>query len=148
MSDKSIYEKMVYASILSEECSDDFDQALIKVTEGLAKRIIKLRDALVAVDADFIQEYDCTPEFFLGEDDPKPVDISRVDCVQLVVTKQEYYWEGLLDNTSIHWETSMLPIEELEALLIPPGELLKHAGREWAYEDAAKIFKERLANEC
>ena len=147
--DKIIYKKVVETR-LPEDVSDAFDHARIEITRALAQRIMELHTVLMGVKASFIHEFDYTPVFLLTDYDDKDKlkeAETGVECEQLVVADTSFWWEGLLKHCDYHWSTDSIPIEVIEALLIPADKLLEHVGREWTREEARETFNKRLAKE-
>jgi hypothetical protein len=90
---------------------DSKDHAVVDITDRLRERIRTFHRVLNELQADFLQEFDYSPEFhFVSRQ-------TRVDVVQLVVARDgDCWWTGCLKNTSIRWETGRIPF----ALLSEP----------------------------
>lgn len=152
MSSKCLLEKIVGACIFSE-CADGFDHARIVITRALAKRIIQLHKGLLRLKANYIHEYDYTPELLMtdyeGEEEKLVESDTSVDCEQLVVSQYNFCWQGQLKHSSTptYWETDSIPIEELEVLLIPPQDLPKYLNHEWKNEETRALYLKRLSTE-
>jgi len=130
-------------------CSDyenAFDQALIVITESLAKRIMVLSAAVMSLKAGYIIDYDYTPELLKNGREEVG---ARVEGVKLLVDDHNFWWKGYLKHSDpeVSWYTDSISVEILEALLIPADKLLEHVGREWKDDKAKDIYKNRLAKE-
>jgi hypothetical protein len=143
--------KTVVEAHIHSECADGFDHARIKITKALAARILELREGLLKLKANFIHEYDYTPELlekdYSRKDERFKATETSVECEQLVVCDDSFWWEGMLKNGNEHWDTDAIYIEDLEVALIPPHELPTHIDRVWKREQAKALFLKRLAAE-
>lgn len=144
---KAVLSKVVEAHIESES-ADDFDHARINIYRGLAKRILHLAAIARHEDVAFIHDWNYDPELlkadYEDEDKLKEVEVS-IDTEQLVVTKDDFWWEGYIKHTDIHWSTDRITLEELRVALMSDAELPKHINREWKSEGAKEAYKRRLA---
>lgn len=127
--------------------NNDFDSsgitcAKISLDDMAIKHIFRL--ARKAGNSQTIQEFDYTPE--LGKSDINfeqmegtywdieklkksnpnyeleiftPVEDVRMDCVQLNVDNDDFWWEGCFKNTDVHWTTRMIPLDFLPQELKP-----------------------------
>jgi len=149
---KYVFKRVVEAHIHSE-CADGFDHARIVVGKKLAKAIFKYQRGLKELGADYIHEYDCTPELlatdYSGEKEKLVASETSVDCEQLVVSEDSFWWEGLLEhsNIPIAWETDPIYIEDLEVMTIPPHELPTYVNREWKLQETKELYLKRLITE-
>jgi hypothetical protein len=137
--------KVIEASIRSD-CADDFDHARIEISRGFARHILHLAAVVRRERVSYIHDYDYLPDF-LKEDDEEnlnDVDVS-VDCEELVVSSDDFWWEGMLKNCDTHWSTDRIYLEELRVALMPDRELPKHVNRKWKTPDAKEIFLKRLS---
>jgi len=120
--------------------------AKISLDDKAIKHIFKL--ARRAKPGQIIQETDYTPELGITELDLEnderyrdlanlskkedlanlseevsvfavPTDAPRVDCVQLCVDENDFWFEGMFKHTDVHWETRMIPLSFLPQHLRP-----------------------------
>jgi hypothetical protein len=147
---KHVFKKVVEAHIHSE-CSDGFDHARIVVGKELAATILKFQKALKELGANYIHVYDYTPERlntnYLGKKEKLVKSRTSVDCVQLVVSNDSFWWEGLLKHSDINWETDAIQIEDLEVMTIPPSRLPLYVTREWKRQETKDLYMKRLITE-
>lgn len=149
---KHVFKRVVEAHIHSE-CSDGFDHARIVVGKALAKRILKFQKALKELGASYIHVYDYTPDLFdtdySGEKEKLVKSETSVDCVQLVVSDDSFWWEGLLKHSDspIAWETDRICIEDLEVMTIPPSRLPLYVNRQWKTQEIKDLYMKRLITE-
>ncbi len=85
-------------------------KATASLSAGLIARIRRLAAAAVDLNCACIEDYDYTPDYYgLREEAP------RIDTHRLVVAAQEFWWEGLLKNTTVRIQTSRIPLSELNS---------------------------------
>lgn len=99
----------------------------VDITEALKDRIVKLHKALMSVDADYIHEFDYTPEFLNfppdWEDDTsdatklvegaKESDF-RSSATRLCVDTTHFCWEGYEKYSGSHWGSTSFNIRHLQ----------------------------------
>jgi hypothetical protein len=116
--------------ILEIHVGSEFDRgpevAVVEITEKLTARIRQLALAAKALGVYKIAEFDCSPDFYLRDDEVEedgpiayrePADedeekACRTECVTLNVTPEDYFWSGLVKHTSIRWETEPVSLSE------------------------------------
>lgn len=88
----------------SEFSGDANDYAEVEITDRLIETVLDYSQAMTELGADFLHKFDYSPDFHFVDKD------TRVDVVQLVVSKDgEFWWEGYIKNTDIRWETGRIP---------------------------------------
>ena len=105
--------------------------AEVEITDALVARIRQLAEAARSLKVFKISEFDFTPAFFLrdyeaeadGEGDemicrtPESEDEDescRVECCTLNVSDTSFFWNGLVKNSDIRWETDLIALSELD----------------------------------
>jgi hypothetical protein len=112
----------VKVNVLDENYGEGPDAAKIKIDVSLAKRIRQLSIAVKKLKVGRISEFDYTAEFFnetcdtnAGETKPTLVENEAIiDVCELNVGDKDFYWSGMIKHTSIHWETSTIPINTIK----------------------------------
>jgi hypothetical protein len=96
------------------ETHDDFvgdsrDHAVVDIDDRLRERVKAFKKALAELGATYISEFDYSLEFnFVNP-------VTRVEIVQLYVAADgDFWWQGVLKNTSVHWQTGRIPFALLE----------------------------------
>ena len=108
-------------------CSDEYletpDHTLINLDDEVIARIFELHKALMAVKADYIEEYDYRMDF--KNEDGEEAEF-RADTVMLAVSKNCFYWKGYEKYGGAHFETNTFSIADLKkAMKAPVSELAK-----------------------
>lgn len=99
----------VNVSTHHEEVGSCYDWADFEVTEELKARITELRDAVAAVKAAYIEDFDDRLEFHWDESDV------RTGYERLVVTPiGDFWWEGEYRHTDIIFSTARLSLRDLD----------------------------------
>jgi len=147
---KPFFSKTVEAHIQSE-CADGFDHARIDLDRKAAERILHLAAIVRKESVSSVHDYDYTPSFLATDYDSEDESLKEVevstDCDQIVVTRDDFWWEGYLKHSDppVSWSTDRITLEELRVALMPMKELPKHINREWHDKDSGIRLKRRLA---
>lgn len=95
---------------LSVECSDDMTTwpriAKVVLTEQLIALVKRMQKVVTDADLYSATKFDYSPRWLEPDD-------NSVECVELVVTAKEFYWQALLKSSSIVITTDNVLIEEL-----------------------------------
>lgn len=110
---------------VNDEWADDFpDFIKVVVDESLKSRIEEFARACVTFGASTMTKWDLTPDFMkehpdscLPDEDITADDLvewdGALDCVELVVTPSDFYWEGYLKHTNITIQSNSIMISEI-----------------------------------
>jgi hypothetical protein len=89
----------------------------VELTVELLNWIRKMMRVVKRNKIAYLAEYECSPEYF-NEDDRElnPCEES-LECVMIVICKDEFYWKGLIKNTDISFESDTIPITRVDELI-------------------------------
>lgn len=110
----------------SNDCVDSPSLAVVIITPLLTQRIRHLSSAVKALDANSVNVWDGSPDWFTEEDtldentDTPTRNLARIECVLLNVTREDFYWTGIIKHTDVRCSTDSVPISRLDVLTIPP----------------------------
>jgi hypothetical protein len=93
-------------------CDDEFATevptcVIVEITEGLRKRISHMADIANREDLYSTTVFDYTPKWKEGRKE------KSMDCVELVVTADDFRWTAYLKHTNIFCHTKNVPIKTL-----------------------------------
>ncbi len=95
---------------LSVECSDDMTTwprvAEVTLTEPLIALVERMQKIVADADLYSATKFEYSPRWLSPED-------GSVECVELVVTDKDFYWQALLISSSIVITTDHIMIDEL-----------------------------------
>jgi hypothetical protein len=125
------------ASIFHEEICD-FNIARVNLTKERIAWIKKMERLVKRHDLAYVADYDGAALYFNRQDEDEPENITpydgRTECDMIVVRKSGFYWKGCLKGTSIHFETDVLSMDDLNKLIRfykkPIEEMPKHINDE------------------
>lgn len=128
------------------EYSDDsgLDHCEVTIDEELARRIKLLATTIKKVKATYIEEFMGVDEYYTCDDE---VWDGQTDCEVLRVGAEGFYWTGYFNNTSIEWETEMIPMKVVDEILMvadTPREKLPLLLRDSLSEDAKRVLEKKL----
>jgi hypothetical protein len=89
----------------------------VDLTEQMIAWIRKMMGVVKKNKIAYIAEYNCLPEYFNEEDEELIPCEDDLDCMMIIVSKDEFYWEGLIKNTDIHFESQAIPITLIDDLI-------------------------------
>jgi hypothetical protein len=100
--------------IVDVETHNDFvgdprDHAVVDIDDRLRQRVKAFKKALAELGATYLSEFDYSPDFnFVSPD-------TRLELVELKVAADgDFWWKGVLKNTSVHWQTGRIPFALLD----------------------------------
>ena len=88
------------------------DKLAIEFDAALIKRIKDLQQAVIAIKANSIEEFEYTPKWASLNLDGQPI---RTDCSSMHVSATDVSWTCYLKNTPIEISIAAIPIEEIFA---------------------------------
>jgi hypothetical protein len=93
-------------------CDDEFasdvpTRVIVEITAGLRKRILHMADVVKRENLYSATEFEYTPMWKDGRKE------TSMDCVELVVTADDFRWTAYLKHTNIFCHTENVRIETL-----------------------------------
>lgn len=95
-------------TLSDEDCYGVPTSALVLLTPAQRARIRQLAQAVAELDCFCVEEFNYAPDWF-GTDD------TRIDTCRLVVTREDFWWEGMLKHTSVAIQTDRTAVADLNA---------------------------------
>jgi hypothetical protein len=106
------------------------DHAVVEVTPELRDRIRAFHQTLNDLGAHYLAEFNAHPEFHFVRQE------TRIELVRLVVVQDgDFWWEGLLKNTAVPWQTGRITF----ALLDEPEEAVHDLRQYRAEKDGEEL---------
>lgn len=84
--------------------------AVVSLSPRLITRIRALAAAVAELDCCCIEDFDYSPEYY-GSSDEDP----SIDTCRLVVTRTDFWWEGMIKHTSVPIQTAQLAVAALNS---------------------------------
>jgi hypothetical protein len=89
----------------------------VDLTEKMIAWIKKMMRVIKRNKIAYLADYECSPEYFNDDDGELTPCEDNLDCVMIVICKDEFYWKGLIKNTDIHFESQAIPITLVDDLI-------------------------------
>jgi len=89
----------------------------VDLTEQMIAWIRKMMWVVKRNKIVYIADYECSPEYFNEDDGELTPCEESLECVMIVICKDEFYWEGLIKNTDVRFESDTIPIAMVDDLI-------------------------------
>lgn len=103
--------RLLNVQVLSDaDVMDAPTLAAVSLSPRLIARIRALAAAVAELDCYCIEDFDYSPEYY-GSSDEDP----SIDTCRLVVTRTDFWWEGMIKHTSVSIQTDQLTVAALNS---------------------------------
>lgn len=89
----------------------------VNLTEELLAWIKKMMWVVKENKIAYIADYEYSPEYFNDYDGEKVPFDGSLDCLMIVVGKDDFYWKGCLEDTDINFDSQAIPITLVDDLI-------------------------------